>query len=266
QVDRDAAASGKNTARDRWRRAIFLTLRLQDGNTMLADERVQHADASRKYLETQHWLEMIDVKHRYGANCLNYLVQIDSEGKLRWARTGEVVDTTPGSWKDSGTGKGVVPVHLPEDPTLQHRTSFVMPAHSMGRTGSDSSLSNNGETGQMHYYLGPRPTGSRIKSWLWRNLTPRGLLERLLRRTIQKNTWIYVSVSQTSLQVHSRMCLFEFLLLILDSTQHFRYFLGVLEERGVDMHKVEISKAEAALWGYVQISVCALLPSHGLPF
>ncbi|KAI0094931.1 hypothetical protein BDY19DRAFT_53688, partial [Irpex rosettiformis] len=60
QVDREAATQGKNTARERWCRAIFLTLRLQDGNTMLADERVQHADASKKYLETQHWLEMID--------------------------------------------------------------------------------------------------------------------------------------------------------------------------------------------------------------
>ena len=61
KVDRDAAADGKNTARERWRRAIFLTLRLQDGNTMLVDERVQHADAARKFLETQHWLELIDV-------------------------------------------------------------------------------------------------------------------------------------------------------------------------------------------------------------
>ncbi len=35
------------------------------------------------------------------------------------------------------------------------------------------------------------------------------------------------------------------------STQHFRMFISVLEERGVDMSKVEISKAELALWGYV---------------
>ena len=60
QVDRDAATDGRNTARERWRRAIFLTLRLQDGNQMLADDGVQDADAARKYLETQHWLELID--------------------------------------------------------------------------------------------------------------------------------------------------------------------------------------------------------------
>lgn len=36
-------------------------------------------------------------------------------------------------------------------------------------------------------------------------------------------------------------CLFIF--------QHFHRFIEVLTERGVDMRKVKISKAEAALWG-----------------
>lgn len=33
--------------------------------------------------------------------------------------------------------------------------------------------------------------------------------------------------------------------------QHFHKFVEVLEKRGVDISKVRISKAEAALWGYV---------------
>ncbi|KAI0963897.1 hypothetical protein AcW1_000853 [Taiwanofungus camphoratus] len=37
--------------------------------------------------------------------------------------------------------------------------------------------------------------------------------------------------------------------LIWEPIQHFRQFVSVLQERGVDMHKVEISKAELALWG-----------------
>ncbi|KAI0687783.1 hypothetical protein BC835DRAFT_1286047, partial [Cytidiella melzeri] len=124
---------------------------------------------------------------------LNYLIQIDSDGKLRWARTGEIVDTTPGEWKDSGNGKGIVPLSHPDIPAVKHRTSFVMPAS--GSAPSGSSLSADAGDGQMHYYLGRRPAGSRFKGWLWRNLTPRGMLERLLRKTIQKDTWIYVSVS-----------------------------------------------------------------------
>lgn len=31
--------------------------------------------------------------------------------------------------------------------------------------------------------------------------------------------------------------------------QHFHKFIEVLTDLGVDMHKVRISKAEAALWG-----------------
>lgn len=58
--DREAAKEGRNTARERWRRAIFLALPLQDGNQMLADDGISNSDAARKYLETQHWLELID--------------------------------------------------------------------------------------------------------------------------------------------------------------------------------------------------------------
>ncbi|KIP12515.1 hypothetical protein PHLGIDRAFT_260657 [Phlebiopsis gigantea 11061_1 CR5-6] len=68
KVDRNAAEQGKNTARERWRRSIFLALRLQDGNRMLADRGVHDDKVVGKYLETQHWLELIDGKHRYGAN------------------------------------------------------------------------------------------------------------------------------------------------------------------------------------------------------
>lgn len=60
QVDRNAAEQGKNTARERWRRAIFLALRLQDGNRMLTDNGIHDEKVISKYLETQHWLELID--------------------------------------------------------------------------------------------------------------------------------------------------------------------------------------------------------------
>lgn len=118
-------------------------------------------------------------------------MQIDNDGKLRWAKSGQVVDTTVGRWKDAGRGQGIVPFDRPSHEILRHRTSFEVPA----KTRSPSREVQ--QNAQMHYYLGPRPTGNRIKTWLWRNATPRGLLERLLRNTLQKNTWIYVSVSPT---------------------------------------------------------------------
>ena len=62
QVDRDAAEQGKNTARDRWKRGASLASRLKDGNNMLTRTNTldTHNEATRKHLETQHWLELID--------------------------------------------------------------------------------------------------------------------------------------------------------------------------------------------------------------
>ncbi|KAF7799268.1 hypothetical protein EIP86_010500 [Pleurotus ostreatoroseus] len=310
KVDREAAKQGRNQARERWRRAIFLTLRLQDGNQMLDDGKVLDADAARKYLETQHWLELIDGirKHRYGANLkyyhrrwqqenttenffgwldegagknlslkecprerlereriaapgLNYLTQIDSEGKLRWAKSGELVDTTADGWKDAGNGQGIIPVDK-SDQVLEHRSSSQ---HSL-----NTPVNEEERDAQLHYYFGSQSKGSRIKAWMWRTLTPRGLLERLLRKTLQRNTWIYVSdkhspgAFQHSSFLGGGLVTSAGLISVKGgvihklsplsghyrtSIQHFRYFLSILEQRGVDMRKVQISKAEAALWG-----------------
>lgn len=129
-------------------------------------------------------------------------MQIDSEGKLRWAKNGEFVDTTSGHWKDAGNGGGIVALERPEQIVSERRTSFDVPPSSPHVLVPDQNVPDE----QLHYYLGPRgnrpPTaGSRIKRWMWRNLTPRGLMERLLRKTLQRNTWIYVSVRD-----HILMC------------------------------------------------------------
>ncbi|KAK7694945.1 hypothetical protein QCA50_002133 [Cerrena zonata] len=60
QVGRDAASGQRNSPKDRWKRAVFLLNRLEDGNQMLATTGVENEDAARKHLETQHWLELID--------------------------------------------------------------------------------------------------------------------------------------------------------------------------------------------------------------
>ncbi|KAF9015071.1 hypothetical protein BDQ17DRAFT_13607 [Cyathus striatus] len=59
-VDRTAAQNGKNSARDRWRRAAYFAARLQDRNSMLDSIGVHNVDAEEKHLETQHWLELVD--------------------------------------------------------------------------------------------------------------------------------------------------------------------------------------------------------------
>ncbi|RPD81910.1 hypothetical protein L226DRAFT_450567, partial [Lentinus tigrinus ALCF2SS1-7] len=248
-VDRDAAEQGKNTSRERWKRAAFLAGRLQDGNDMMLQdgESLAHTEAARKHLETQHWLELIDGKHRYGSNCLNYLVTIDSEGKLRWARNGQLVDTTAGRWKDAGGGKGIVPYDDPSPGTTSApRHSFTAPSPTSDS--STSSLSGEEEDAVMHYVGLQKQSKNPVKRMLQKNFTLRGLLDRLLRKTIKRNTWIYVSVINIFIGIKGTPYGINVTL------QHFRKFISVLEERGVDMSKVEISKAELALWGYVIIS------------
>ena len=62
QGKRDEAERGQNSARVRWRRAVFLVRRLVDHDLLVASNGV-HADSEdveSKELETQHWLELID--------------------------------------------------------------------------------------------------------------------------------------------------------------------------------------------------------------
>ncbi|EEB93524.1 hypothetical protein MPER_07802, partial [Moniliophthora perniciosa FA553] len=113
---------------------------------------------------------------------LNYLVIIDKEGKLRWARNNELVDTTPGHWKDSGDGSGIVPEDLPER-SIQERDSFE------SSLSSSSSLDSNAA---MHYVDQPKGKYAWSRA-LRKYFTPRGILNRLLRKTVQRNTWIWVT-------------------------------------------------------------------------
>ncbi|EJF66946.1 hypothetical protein DICSQDRAFT_123455 [Dichomitus squalens LYAD-421 SS1] len=251
QVDRDAAEQGKNTSRERWKRAGFLASRLQDGNAMLPQPRGQgaHVEATRKHLETQHWLELTDGKHRYGSNWLNYLVTIDNNGKFRWARNGQLVDTTAGQWKDAGDGKGIVPFsYRTEGESTRPRHSFNVPASST-RSDSGASLSGDEVNAMMHYVGLQKQSKNPVKRLLLRNFTLRGLVDKLLRKTIKRNTWIYVSDKNFNIFIGIKGRGDTYTFTVVRTLSHFRKFLSVLEERDVDMSKVEISKAELALWG-----------------
>jgi hypothetical protein len=120
---------------------------------------------------------------------LNYLVKVDEEGKLRWARNNELVDTTAGHWKDSTNGGGIIPQDIPERPSTRHRQSFA----SSTSSSSSSSSSSDAEAAAMHYTGNQRE--NRLVQWYKRHFTLRGVSDRLLRKTVKRNTWIYVSVS-----------------------------------------------------------------------
>ncbi|THH18927.1 hypothetical protein EW146_g2142 [Bondarzewia mesenterica] len=197
---------------------------------------------------------------------LNYLVQIDSEGKLRWARNDCLVDTSAGHWEDAGRDEGIVSMDEPDISEQRDRQSSP----------SSSSLSSAAQDAVKHYVGAPKGK-SRLTRAHRSHFTIHGMVDQLLRKTIKRNTWIYVADKNFNLFVgikvpgkfqHSSflaggLVTSAGLISVKDgiihtlsplsghyrtSIDHFRSFLDVLERRGVNMDKVETSKAESALW------------------
>ncbi|KAF4573001.1 hypothetical protein EYR36_007511 [Pleurotus pulmonarius] len=306
EVDNSFAARGRNTPKARWRRASDLIKKLRDPNERLELPGQSEPTAALKQLETQHWLELIDgkwveedtpdnffkwldkgagkglslkecprsqleaerIQYLSDEQRLNYLVEIDEEGKLRWARNHEFVDTSAGHWKEAGEGQGIVPDELP---------GGVVPT-----TRIDSGSSSVPPLDPQHY-AEPIAGKYRIARLFRKYFTIRGAVNRLLRKTVRRNTWIYVSdknfnifigIKETGGFQHSSflgggLVTSAGLISVKDglihtlsplsghyrtSTEHFHQFLEILEKRRVDLHKAKISKAEAALWGIEHIT------------
>lgn len=124
---------------------------------------------------------------------LNYLVKINTDGKLYWAKNNQLVDTSAGDWKDAGHGQGIVPENLPSRPVLKAdapRTDVPFAQSVLSDSDADSAMQSNAA---MHY-AGPSRGKYRWTRYLRRHFTPKGVMQRLLRKTVKRNTWIYVSV------------------------------------------------------------------------
>ncbi|OCF30327.1 IQ domain-containing calmodulin-binding protein [Kwoniella heveanensis BCC8398] len=322
-----------------------------------------------KALEQQHWLEMIDGKHRYGSNMkfyfrkwkeaetqdnffrwldrgegkdldleemprerlekeritylsaeqrLNYLVKVDKDGLLRWARNNELVDTAAGKWRDSGEGKGIIPDEgddtnetsrdtrpvAPGDPYASTSKTPWQARRARPRTGEDAdeytgsdsdsgssasySASSDLDDNEDTHYVG-LDKEEEEKGWLakrTKKYTPGGMRKELLRKTVRRNTWIYVSDMNLNLFVgikksgtfqHSSflaggkvtsagiIVVNQGLIKSLNplsghyrsSIEHYRAFIGQLENRGVDLSHVKIAKSVLSLWGlsrYAQVT------------
>ncbi|KAI0033410.1 hypothetical protein K488DRAFT_47727, partial [Vararia minispora EC-137] len=230
---------GRNASKARWKRASKFIGRLQDSDAMLKDAAPNAMpEADKKGLETQHWLELIDGKHRYGSNCLNYLISIDDKGKLRWARNNELVDTTGGRWKDAGDGQGIVPMDS-NDVTRTAGSSSL---------GSLSSTESQAGTQAAQHYVDPPKGKTKLAQKMHNNLTPKGRVNKLLRKTLQKNTWIYVADKNYNIFIGIKRRHRPHTIPLVWSLQHFHQFLRILKDKGVDTHRVKVTKAEFALW------------------
>lgn len=214
-------------------------------------------------LDIRYFLEMVDVKHRYGANLLvyheewqrtrttenffywldhgkgrdvdlsacpraklekeqirylsreerqDYLVKIDDQGLMRWAKNDKLITTSVEKYQDSMQGivpKGSTAPTFNDEDTQQHRSSLSEKLSSVGSVfkdaltthefdsdpnadpSSDSSISslddhhahNISELEKKHQ------TPKKKRTYV----SPATILNRLLRASVRPGTWIYVA-------------------------------------------------------------------------
>ncbi|GJJ09442.1 hypothetical protein Clacol_003664 [Clathrus columnatus] len=229
QIGADSANKENNASRSRWRRATMVATHIQDGHGIRnAKRQIPVKSTQSKTLETQHWLELVDEKHRYGSNLkgyhrkwlkedttdnffhwldygegkhfslrecprerleserilylseeqrLNYLVKIDGEGKLRWARNDQLVDTARGKWKDLGDGMGIGPASLGPSGQMPKEPSSPI---------SSSALAQ-------HYVTHKKR--SRMGRLISNNFTVTGIMNKLLRKTVRSSILLRVKLT-----------------------------------------------------------------------
>jgi hypothetical protein len=204
-------------------------------------------------MDLRYFLEMIDAKHRYGANLqayhevwqrqsttqnffywldhgagLNldlslcsrekldrerirylsreerkdYLVEIDEDGRLRWAKNGEFITTNVDDFEDSkhgivqrstsnSTGSPTIAPGVPEpskDSSLKHDLANF----SHLDIDSESSSSSNTET-ELSSTTKGKISSHKPKRLRRIHVSPATLLSHLLRSSVKPGTWIYVT-------------------------------------------------------------------------
>ncbi|KAL0636183.1 hypothetical protein Q9L58_004857 [Maublancomyces gigas] len=214
----------------------------------------------------------------------SYLVKIDHSGRLCWAKNGECIDTTT-KYHDSPTG--IVLIDSENAAAAAATESHVRCAHHGARrrsgtidnmsSSSDSSSSPRGSDSGGERYADPSMQGRHGPKKVF-HVSASTVLNRLLRGTTKKNTWIfvvdnsfrlYVGIKQSgafqhSSFLHGARVSAAGLIKIKDGrlsslsplsghyrppANNFRKFVKSLKEAGVDMSHVSISKSYAILVG-----------------
>ena len=296
----------------------------EESRRMKAEQREERQKSARTMV-LQYWLEMVDVRHRYGNNLkiyheewqesntkenffywldygegrqidcagcprerldrervrylskeerLDYLVKIDKDGLLCWAKNGARIDTTV-KYKDSI--HGIVPIDsdVPEFKFEDEEAS----AETARDNESDSSTSgeDEGVRDARHHYTNNNLDSAKSRKKV-KHVSPATILNKLLRSSIKENTWIFVADTNFRLYVgikqsgafqhssflHGSRISAAGLLRIKDGLLHklsplsghyrppvssFRAFMHALKDVGVDMSHVSISRSYALLVG-----------------
>jgi hypothetical protein len=154
-------------------------------------KRFEHPTVSRERLEKEQ------VRYLSREERLSYLVTIDKEGRLCWAKNGERINTTP-EYKDSVNG--IVPVDDdtpafgPNGKILFDGQSKVFNrrsrSSSLSSSSSDSSLEHSDVEGE--HYVNEDLYKAKGLSKL-KHVSAATVLNHLLRSSVKPNSWIFVS-------------------------------------------------------------------------
>ncbi|KAF6832476.1 iq calmodulin-binding motif protein [Colletotrichum plurivorum] len=350
-ISRDSDGGLRPTAaRDNWRKAATIARRAghddsdSDSDSSLSssgsrESPEERAERRRRYEEAkekrkkdskmmglQYFLEMVDLKHRYGSNlrvyheewkksdtnenffywldygsgknlemeaCPRdrlereqvrylsreerqyYLVQVDEEGRLCWAKNGARIDTTE-AFKDSI--HGIVPADDSTPAWSQDNMPPPTPASwDEDDSRSESSVESALEADRAAKYATPEfdgATGVKKVS----HISAATVFNKLLRKSVKKNTWIFVADTSFRLYVGIKSSgAFQHssflggsrisaagLIKVKDGrlsslsplsghyrppASNFRSFVKNLKDSGVDTSHVSISKSYAVLVG-----------------
>ncbi|KAI1605551.1 hypothetical protein PtrCC142_002263 [Pyrenophora tritici-repentis] len=234
----------------------------------------EHPTVSRSRLDTER------VRYLSREERLNYLVTIDHEGRLCWAKNGNRINTTL-EYKDSINS--IVPV---DDDTpaygpkakLHSGQSKTFRRSSMISLSSSSSISeSDAEAEEAEHYVNEDLDKAKGISKL-KHVSAATILNHLLRSSVKPNSWIFVADTSFRLYVgikqsgafqhssflHGARISAAGLIKIKDGqlrrlsplsghyrppTRNFRAFVHSMKENGVDMSRVSISRSYAVLVG-----------------
>ena len=274
-------------------------------------------------MDLQYFLEMVDVKHRYGSNLrtyheewkksdtkenfffwldygegryvdtagcprerldrervrylskeerLDYLVKIDKEGRLCWAKNGVRIDSTE-KYKDSI--HGIVPA-TEDTPAYAPVDAEAAPSSSSSSV-SSAHHSADDEADRASKYATPALDNSKGMKKV-KHVSAATIFNKLLRGSVKKNTWIFVADTSFRLYVgikqsgafqhssflHGSRISAAGLIKVKNGrlaklsplsghyrppVSNFRAFVHSLKETGVDMSHVSISRSYAVLVG-----------------
>lgn len=217
-------------------------------------EQKQERQKAAKVMDLQYFLEMVDLKHRYGSNLrtyheqwkksdtkenffywldfgegrlidiqacprerlekeqvrylskeerLDYLVKINKDGRLCWAKNGALIDTTE-KYKDSIHGivpdTDDTPAYAPPEGEAARHPSHSH-SHSIDHASSSSSTqsSDNASTRATKYANPELDHAKGVKKI--KHVSAATIFNKLLRGSVKKNTWIFVADTSFRLYV-----------------------------------------------------------------